>query len=79
MKNITRRNFIKLTGASAVAVAHSLSTYEFAHAAGPRPLPAGTPILVIVTLNGGNDGLNTVIPYLDSNYKSLRPQLAYKE
>ncbi|MSY47078.1 MAG: twin-arginine translocation signal domain-containing protein, partial [Actinobacteria bacterium] len=50
MKNITRRNFIKLTSASAVAVAHSMSTFEFAHAAGPRPLPAGTPILVIVTL-----------------------------
>ena len=79
MKNITRRNFIKLTSASAVAVAHSMSTFEFAHAAGPRPLPAGTPILVIVTLNGGNDGLNTVVPYLDPLYKSLRPQLAYKE
>ena len=79
MKNITRRNFIKLSGASAVAVAHSLSTYEFACAAGPRPLPAGTPILVIVTLSGGNDGLNTVVPYLDPLYKSLRPQLAYKE
>lgn len=79
MKNITRRNFIKFTGASAVAVAHSWSTNEFAHAAGPRPLPAGTPILVIVTLNGGNDGLNTVVPYLDPLYKSLRPRLAYKE
>ena len=79
MKDITRRNFIKLTSASAVAVAHSMSTFEFAHAAGPRPLPAGTPILVIVTLNGGNDGLNTVVPYLDPLYKSLRPQLAYKE
>ena len=79
MKNITRRNFIRFTGASAVAVAHSWSTNEFAHAAGPRPLPAGTPILVIVTLNGGNDGLNTVVPYLDPLYKSLRPRLAYKE
>ena len=79
MKDITRRNFIKLTSASAVAVAHSMSTFEFAHAAGLRPLPAGTPILVIVTLNGGNDGLNTVVPYLDPLYKSLRPQLAYKE
>ena len=81
MENITRRNFIKLTSASAsaVAVANSLLTYEFAHAAVIRPLPVGTPILVIVTLNGGNDGLNTVVPYLDSNYRSLRPQLAYKE
>ena len=79
MKNISRRNFIKLTSASAVAVAHSLSMFEFAQAAGPRLLPTGTPILVIVTLNGGNDGLNTVVPYLDPIYKSLRPQLAYKE
>ena len=79
MKSISRRNFIKLTSASAVAVAHSLSKFELAHAGGPRPLPAGTPILVIVTLNGGNDGLNTVVPYLDPIYKSLRPQLAYKE
>ena len=79
MEDITRRKFIKLTSASAVAVANSLSTYEFAHAAVIRPLPVGTPILVIVTLNGGNDGLNTVVPYLDSNYRSLRPQLAYKE
>ena len=79
MKNITRRNFIKLTSASAVAVTHSMSTFEFAHAAGTRPLSAGTPILVIVTLSGGNDGLNTVVPYLDPLYKSLRPQLAYKE
>ena len=79
MKNISRRNFIKLTIASAVAVAHSLSMFELAQAAGPRLLPTGTPILVIVTLNGGNDGLNTVVPYLDPIYKSLRPQLAYKE
>ncbi len=79
MKNISRRNFIKYTSAGAVAVAHSLSTNEFAHAAGPRPLPAGTPVLVIVTLNGGNDGLNTVVPYLDPLYRSLRPRLAYKE
>ena len=79
MENISRRKFIKLTGVGAVAAAHSLSTFEFAHAARPRPLPAGTPILVIVTLNGGNDGLNTVVPYLDPLYKSLRPQLAYKE
>ena len=79
MKNISRRNFIKLTSASAVAVAHSLSMFELAQAAGPRLLPTGTPILVIVTLNGGNDGLNTVVPYLDPIYKSLRPQLAYKE
>lgn len=79
MQNISRRNFIKLTSVGAVAVAHSMTNYQPANAASPKPLPNGTPILVIVTLNGGNDGLNTVIPYSDPIYKSLRPQLAYKE
>lgn len=40
---------------------------------------AGVPedrILVVVQLGGGNDGLNTVIPYGDSSYYNLRPGLA---
>jgi uncharacterized protein (DUF1501 family) len=36
----------------------------------------GTPILVIVTLYGGNDGLNTVVPYLDPAYLSNRPGMS---
>ncbi len=31
----------------------------------------------MVTLYGGNDGLNTVIPYADPAYHSARPDLAY--
>ena len=34
---------------------------------------------VVIQLAGGNDGLNTVVPYTDSRYYSLRPQLAFKE
>jgi uncharacterized protein (DUF1501 family) len=34
---------------------------------------------VVIQLAGGNDGLNTVIPYTDSRYHSLRPTLAWKE
>ena len=34
---------------------------------------------VVIQLVGGNDGLNTVIPYADARYHSLRPQLAFKE
>ncbi len=32
--------------------------------------------LVFLHLNGGNDGLNTVIPYKDPMYRALRPSLA---
>jgi len=33
-------------------------------------------ILVVVQLTGGNDGLNTVVPYADDAYASSRPTLA---
>lgn len=36
-------------------------------------------VLVVVQLSGGNDGLNTVIPYGQSAYYSARPALGVKE
>src|SRR3954454_15210697 len=33
-------------------------------------------ILVVVQLDGGNDGLNTVVPYRDDAYRKHRPKLA---
>ena len=36
----------------------------------------GERILVVVQLSGGNDGLNTVIPYTDEIYRKKRPSLA---
>jgi len=33
-------------------------------------------ILVIVQLGGGNDGLNTVVPYFSDDYRRLRPRIA---
>jgi uncharacterized protein (DUF1501 family) len=77
MRTVTRRQFLKYSGATAVA-SSILTLDEVASAAVARPLPAGTPILVVVTLYGGNDGLNTVIPYRDSLYYSARPDLNYK-
>ena len=36
-------------------------------------------LLILVELKGGNDGLNTVVPYTDDAYHRLRPRLALRE
>src|SRR5215510_1680803 len=36
-------------------------------------------ILVVVELSGGNDGLNTVVPYGDPAYYRARPKLGIKQ
>jgi uncharacterized protein (DUF1501 family) len=33
-------------------------------------------LLILIELKGGNDGLNTVVPYRDARYYALRPKLA---
>lgn len=50
---------------------------DLLRAAQDRPLAAGDAVLVIVTLYGGNDGINTLIPYADNAYHDARPELAY--
>ena len=40
--------------------------------------PTGERILVLVQLNGGNDGLNTLVP-ADGRYRDARPRLAVPE
>src|SRR5687768_13647634 len=43
-----------------------------------NPQGAGRPdrVLVVVQLAGGNDGLNTVIPFTNDDYYKARPRLA---
>ncbi|MBS4728493.1 DUF1501 domain-containing protein [Mycobacterium sp. SM1] len=81
MPHMSRRTFlIASAGAGALGLlsgAVAVSWPELQRAAHDRPLAEGSGILVIVTLYGGNDGINTVIPYADNAYHDARPELAY--
>lgn len=80
MDTLSRRRFLQLSGVAAIAAATPLLTIEqIAQAALLRPLPLGTPILVVITLYGGNDGLNTVVPYNDPLYFQARPDISYAQ
>lgn len=72
----TRREFLKssFAGASLVATGASLPGF-LARTARAAPASPGERVLVILQLSGGNDGLNTVVPYADDAYHRLRPTL----
>lgn len=81
MPEMSRRGFltacIGVGAAGAVASSPTATWTDVLLAAEDRPLQAGTRILVLITLYGGNDGLNTVIPFTDNAYQDARPELAY--
>ncbi len=74
----TRREFLRRSGQGIGLLAFSRFAPSFlvqsTLAAAPAP-EKDRSILVLVQLAGGNDGLNTVVPYEDDNYYRLRPTL----
>jgi uncharacterized protein (DUF1501 family) len=81
MPEMNRRRFlIASAGVGAAGLlsgAVAVSWPDLMRAAQDRPLPANAGVLVIVSLYGGNDGINTLIPYADNAYHDARPELAY--
>jgi len=80
---LSRRKFLTGLGLAGTVVAGSYVIDTWA-----RPITAGAAsnppkqsakhrrTVVFVELTGGNDGIGTVIPYTDPNYRRLRPTLA---
>ncbi len=71
---MNRRDFLRATGGAATALSAGPVLSRAALAAGGHDF--NNRVLVLVELNGGNDGINTVIPYADRAYQTSRPQLA---
>jgi uncharacterized protein (DUF1501 family) len=82
LKSVTRRRFLTWSGVAAAGAlgvgATQVNWSDLLTQAASNPLPPGTGVLVVVTLYGGNDGLNTVIPASDPAYQAARPELAYR-
>ena len=84
----TRRDFLRSTmlGASATWTVPMFiertfgELHEGARDLAVQPITGkDDTILVVLQLAGGNDGLNTLVPYADDVYHKARPRLAKKE
>jgi uncharacterized protein (DUF1501 family) len=70
-----RRMFLRSALSAAAIGALGGSPASVAFAAAPSVANYRN-LLVLIELKGGNDGLNTLVPYSDGAYYSLRPKLA---
>ena len=73
----TRRQFIKQS-VGAVTASMLIPKFGFTQANGQSIDPAANLAhkLVVIQFSGGNDGLSNIIPYSDSRYYQLRPDIS---
>ncbi|MBI2423600.1 MAG: DUF1501 domain-containing protein [Candidatus Hydrogenedentes bacterium] len=77
--NLTRRQFLhNVAVLSAVGVAPRFLTAAAEETVNAIQGFKDDRILVVVQLGGGNDGINTVVPYGDDTYYRMRPKLGLK-
>ena len=69
---LSRRQFLRTSSVVSLSPALPCVFTNTAHAARSEP---DAKALVVIQLDGGNDGLNTVVPFGDDNYGRARKQL----
>ena len=77
---LNRRSFLKRSALAMVASAAMPAIFRRGVAAaaqsGSRSAASGRKVLIVVQLKGGNDGLNSIVPYTNGTYYDLRGELA---
>ena len=80
---LTRRDFLKrsvVVVSAGLAVPSIFAKAAYASEDGPVLAPRfRNRVLVVVQMAGGNDGLNTIIPYGDGHYRDLRRSVGIQE
>ncbi len=75
---IDRRSFLKTSSAS-IGTALTSQLISSKSIAAKSRSNIDNKILVVLELSGGNDGLNTIVPYADDVYYKLRPKIGLRE
>src|SRR5438874_3443031 len=71
----TRRQFLTRTLQGSSLVALGAVVPQFVARTAQAAAPGKDNILVVLEMTGGNDGLNTVVPYADDLYHKARPSI----